>query len=242
MAVNDLGLTELIAEVRACIGRENDTTLITDERIKRWLDKAQEDIAERVPNLNVLEFKNTDSVDFTAGKLAYDLKDWTSPITTPVGGTDSTETVRVCYMFGATFSNGSDSVNLQYLPTDQFDAQFPDPTHSDSLFGRPEYYTRRGNNIEIYPVCSTAEDGIAFRLDGQFYPADFTSTDSTAYSTLERADDILIAYAVFKAWAYIGTGDEAAGWLAKYTNLLDNYKNRNDVMHEWDANVYGPFI
>ena len=237
-----LGLTELIDEVKAAIGRVDDSALITDTRVLRWLNKAQEDIAEKCPGLTALDFKNTTSVDFTDGQLEWPLADWTSKLTSNVAGTDNTTDNHICHLYGAYFSKGNESHKIQFIPTDEFDSRFIDPTNDDFYNGEPELYTRRGNNLEIYPVCSTAEVDQDFRLDGSLYPMDFTATDSTAYSSLERADDVIIAYAVFKAWTYIGKGEEAGQWLSKYNGLLNEYKARNDILHEWEHNVYGEWI
>jgi hypothetical protein len=236
-----LGLTELVDEVKACIGRDDDTTLITDARVMRWLNKAQEDIAEKCAGLIALDFRNTTSVDFTHAR-SWALADWTSSITTPLGGADVTTSNRVCHIKSAYYCFSSSSHKLQFIPLSEFDDQYIDMTNVDFTSKEPRYFTRRGNNLEIAPGCSTTEVDKDFRLDGSLYPPDFTATDSTALSALERADDLLIAYAVFKAWAYIGKKDDAQAWLAKYNGLLDEYKERNDILHEWDANIYGEFV
>ena len=238
-----LGLTELIVEVKAALGRETDTVLVTDARVLRWLNKAQEDIAEKCPGLTALDFKNTTSVDFTDGKLEWPLKDWTSTNSTALStDTDNTTENHICHMYAAYFDATYSQHKIQYIPLDDFDRRYIDPTIENNALGEPRVFTRRGNNLEIFPVCSTKEVDQNFRLDGSLYPSDFTATDSTAYSGLERADDILIAYAVFKSWSYIGEVDSAQAWLAKYNGLLQEYKTRNDTLHEWDANVYGEWI
>jgi len=230
-----LTCAELIEECKAALGRGDDTTLITDDRVMRWLNKAQEEIAEQCPGLVALDFKNTTSVDFTT-VLKYALSDFTSPLM------DVTTENRICHIYRAYYQDGDESRKLQYVPLDEFDDRYIDPTSDDFYQGVPKYYTRRGGYIETYPVCSTAEQDKTFRLDGSVYPADFTATNSTASSTLDRADDLLIAYAVFKAWSYIGKGDTAAAWFQKFEMLLEDYKRRNNVMHEWDANLFGEWI
>lgn len=236
-----LGLTELISEVKAALGRDTDTVLITDARVMRWLNKAQEDIAEKCAGLVALDFRNTTSVDFTHSR-SWSLTDWTSTLTTPISGADVTTSNRICHIKSAYYCFSSSSHKLQYIPLDEFDDRYIDMTNDDFTGKEPLYFTRRGNNLEIAPGCSTTYVDKDFRLDGSLYPPDFTATDSTALSALDRADDILIAYAVFKAWAYIGKGEEAQAWLSKYNGLLDEYIARNNVLHEWDANVYGEWI
>ena len=236
-----LTCAELITEVKAAIGRDTDTVLITDTRVLRWLNKAQEDIAEKCAGLLSMDFKNTTSVDFTQ-KLSWPLADWTSSNTSNVLGSDNTTSNHICHIKTAYYAFSSSSHRLQYVPLDDFDNRYIDPTNVDFSANEPLVFTRRGNNIEIAPGCSTTQTDKDFRLDGSLYPSDFTSTTSTAYSGLDRADDILIAYAIFKSWAYIGKKDEAQAWLSKYNGLLEEYKERNNVLHEWDANIYGEWI
>ena len=229
-----LGCNELIDEVKAAIGRDTDTVLVTDARVLRWLNKAQEEIAEQCAGLTALDIKNTTSVDFTE-VLSYALSDFTSSLD------DITTANRICHIYSAYYLDGADSIRLQFMPLDDFDGEYPDPTHSDFSPDKPKYYTRRGGNLETYPLCSTANADTDFRLDGSVYPVDFTASDSTALSSLDHADDLLIAYAVFKAWAYIGKAEPAQLWLSKFNGLLEDYKRRNDVLHEWDANLYGVY-
>ena len=81
--------SELVSDVRAAIGRTNDTDLITDTRITRWLNEAQRTIAERIPGIHQLVFKNTTSLDFTA-QLVYNMSD--------VSVSDPTTTNNICHM------------------------------------------------------------------------------------------------------------------------------------------------
>ena len=230
-----LGCTELITEVKAALGRETDTALITDARVLRWLNKAQEDIAEKCTGLLALDFKNTTSVDFTH-TLSYPLSDWTSSLT------DNTTTNRICHIKAAYYAFSAESRRLQYLPLSEFDNQFIDATNVDFSTTEVSLFTRRGNSIEIAPGCNTENADKDFRLDGSLYPPDFTFTDSTAYSALDNADDLLIAYATFKAWTYIGKKEDAQGWLSMYNGLLEEYIERNNKLDEWDANLYGVWI
>jgi hypothetical protein len=75
-------------------------------------------------------------------------------------------------------------------------------------------------------------------VDAQFYPRDFTPND-TDTSDLNDADDGLILYAKWKAWRAIGTPPEN-GPLAKreWENLLEDYQNQNDTLHEWPGNIF----
>lgn len=232
------GCSELISDVRNEVGREEDTVLITEEWVMMHLNKAQEEIAERCLGLHALEIKNTTSVDFTE-QLSWSLSEFTSSID------DSTSVNRICHVRQLFYLDGNESVRLDFMPLNDFDDRFPDPTHTDSETGIPKYWTRRGNTIEIYPLSSCAYCDNDMKLTGSVYPPDFTAVDSTMATSLERADDGLVHYAVWEAWKKIG-GDKGKtnavfaksaweGWLAEY-------RERNDLLHEWDANVYGEWL
>jgi hypothetical protein len=226
---------ELIDEVRAQIGREEDTVLITEERVLRWLNDAQDEICEQIPGIHELELKNTDSVDFTT-TLSYPLADFTSHLA------DVTTENRICYVWDIFYKNGADSYRIDFTPTDEFDTMVIDPTHTDAELSRPQYWTRRGNSIEMIPLCLTEWCDKDIRLDGCVYPINFTGVDSTQVSSLKKADEGLISYAVYKAWVAIGNSENASMWMGKFNAWLTDYRDKNNVMHAWDANLYGGYV
>ena len=222
----------IIDEVQAVCGRTGDTVLITDARVTRWLNEAQRIIAERVPGLHELTFKNTVSLDTTV-QLSWPLSDITS------GLSDTTTANHVVHTFATTYLDGNETRKLTYQPVDEFDCIYPDPTHSDMPHTQPTMWTRRGNNIEIMPLCLTAYCDKDWRFDVGFYPVDLT-VNSTSESDLKDADDGLIAYATWKSFVAIGAekATDAAVWRTEFYNWLDDYKGQNDTMHEWDGNWY----
>jgi len=184
---------ELVDEVQALVGRTGDTALCDDTRCTRWLNEAQKEVVEKVPGIHNMVFKNTTSVDTTV-VLSYALTDWT------VG--DAT-TQSPCHIFNVTYLDGNESVPLKYTHIDVWDEEFPDPTHSDVPVGIPQRWTRRGNAIEMIPLCATAYCDADIRLDGDFYAEDLT-TNTTSPSDISGADQGLILYAVAQAWGAIG--------------------------------------
>ncbi len=223
----------LTDEIQALCGREGDTKLITDVRVTRWLNEAQRMIAEKVPVLHELTFKNTTSLDTTV-QLSYPLADITS------GLLDDTASNHVVHIFDIVVLDGNETRWLKFRPIDEFDELYPDPTHTDIPHTRNVSWTRRGNNVELMPLCLTEFCDKDLRFDLGFYPVDLTTNDSDE-SNLKDADDGLIAYGVWKSFIAIGSemATDAAIWKTTFTEWLEDYKDQNDTMHEWDGFWYG---
>jgi len=230
-----LSCVSLAADVQALCGRTDDNALVTTTRIMHWFNEAQKDIVNRIPGLHAVTFKNTTSLDTTAS-LAYALGDITAGDYT---------TQPVAHVWNVFFLDGNSSVRLAFVHTDEFDAHWIDPTNDAADFGKPKHWTRRGNNIEIRPVCDSAYYDYDLRVDGDFYPRDFTAADTTRYSDLSDVEEGLVHYALANAWRAIGNADGVGGALAKaadfshkYEDWLDGYAARNDRLSEWDGNLY----
>ena len=217
-------------EIQALSGRTGDTVLITDARCARWQNEAQKMIAEKVPGLHELTFKNTTSFDTTA-TLKWSIAEITS------GLSDVTTEKRVAHVFDVFYLDGNRSKKLDYRPVDEFDVLYPDPTHSDIPHTLCKNWTRRGDYIEIMPLCLTEYHDDDLRFDVGVYPIDITDALS---SSLNDADDGLIAYGVWKAFEAIGVEKQADAlkWKATYYEWLEDYKDQNDTMYEWDGNWY----
>lgn len=229
-----LGLDELITEVRSCLGRDTDDELVTDTRIIRWLNAAQEDLCEEVLGIPQLDMKNVDSVD-TTEVLRYSLADWTSPLS------DVTTENRVCWPMAVYYVDGEDSHLLDYLPVDRFD-EVIDPTNSDAETGKPLFWTRRGDSLELRPLSACSYCDMDLRLDGQVYAPDFTY-GSSCESVIRGADEGLIRYAVWKGWEAIGGEKgrmEQVNWKNKYEEWRNGFKAKTEIRApQWDQNIYG---
>ena len=227
---------ELVDEVRDFVGRSGDTELVTEARVLRWLNKAQEEIAKRCPGLIALDLKNTTSVDFTS-TMSYSLAEFTSSLD------DVTTENRICHIDKTYYIDGNESQRLKFLPLDKFD-EIADPTSSDYDTGKPKFYTRRASNLEIRPFPDETYYDKDFRVDGWVYPIEFTAVDSAEESSLERADDGLIYYASMMAWKFIGGEKGIASSLETertFNRWLDDYKRQNDLMHQWEDNIFGEY-
>jgi len=218
----------LVDEVQALTGRTgSDTVLCDDTRVTRWLNEGQRDIVEKIPGMHAVTFKNTTSVDTTA-KLSYPLTDWT------VG--DATSQT-ICSVWKVAYMDGVDSIDLRYIHVDEFDDAYTDPTHTDYPTDRPTVWTRRGNAIEMYPLPSSSYYNKDIRVDGDFYPEDFTTNDADS-SDLSQCDDGLIYYAVARSWGAIGDEVKAKIWEGKYEDWVEKRKAKNDIIPGWSGSMF----
>lgn len=225
--------SELVAEVQALCGRTGDTVLICPTQVMRWFNEAQRDVVNRCPGLHALSFKNTTSLD-TTQTLRYALTDIT------LG--DYTEQV-ISSIWQVYYLDGQDSRKLHFVHTDEFDSQWPDPTHADSRFDIPKHWTRRGQYIEMRPVAACGYCDKDLRFDGDVHARDFTNADSTVrYSDLSEADEGLKYYALSKAWRAIGKQERAYEHSIAYESWLEQYQADNDRLLEWPGNLYSDSI
>ena len=122
--------------------------------------------------------------------------------------------------------------------TDEFDEMYPDPTHTDIPHTQPTHWTRRGNTIEMFPLCLTTYCDKDLRFDGDFYAGDFTTNDASS-SDITGADEGLIMYGVARAWEAIGDQKTSFVWDKKFDIWLDDFKAQNDDLDEWDGKMFG---
>lgn len=229
MALTGAQLTD---EVQAATGRTGDTVLIDNTRITRWLNEAQEKIAEECPNLDCLQFTNTSSID-TTEVILYPVNEIT------VG--ESTTCERVCYIYDVFYLDGVESRRLEFVHPDVFDEEYPDPTHSDIPKSRPTHWTMQadlsGGYVKIMPMCVTAYCDDDLKFVGSFYPGEFTVEDASV-SDLRGCDDALSAYAAAKAWGYIGKTEEEAKWWTKFQGEIDRIQTKSARSHGWEGNIF----
>lgn len=224
---------ELIDEVQAVTGRTASGESLADvTRCIRWINEAQEKIARECVDLECLHFKNTTSLD-TSVQLKYDIADIT------VGDTSTAE--KVNRIFNVYYLDGNESRKLIWTFPDEFDEMYPDPTHSDIAKTSPTHWTRRGNYIEMFPLCLTAYCNKDLRFEGDFWPHDLSVADAT-YSDISGGDEGLIAYAAWKIFNAIGGNTatlEALKWKKTFNDWLDDFKTDNETLHEWDGKMHG---
>ncbi len=222
--------TELVDEVQALIGRPGDTALCITARVVRWLNEGQKRITRAVPGLSCLDFDCTGTHTCISDQVDYAISDITTY--------DTTTDHPPCHLYEVQYVDGNGSYKLKFLPPDEFDDDYPDPTNTDFSPDKPVVWTKRGNShIEISPRPSTDYAGKGLRIMGGFYPADLTY--DTAASDLSEADEGLIFYAAAKAWGAIGNAKKSDEWKGKYNGWLGEYKADSDMMWGWEANLYG---
>lgn len=219
---------ELTDEVQALLGRTNDTVLCTDARITRWLNEAQDEIAEECPDLLCLAFDVTESHTCVTTSVSYAIGD--------LSVNDPTAAA-ACHIHDVFYMDGQNSYRLKYTHLDVFDEQYVDITHTDYLRERPYRWTRRGQNIDMYPLTDSGYSGDGLRFTGTRYCEDFTTNDSGA-SDLSKADDGLIMYAVARGWQAIGKEEKKILWDSDFSRWLNDYREKNDTIHGWPGNLY----
>ena len=223
-----LNRTQLVEEVKSLVGRPTDTVLITDTRVSRWLNEGQLDIAEKVPGINALTFKNTGTFITVQDQLEYDLGDLTFG--------DNTTDTKLNHLFGIYYLDGNESLLLKFYPNNEFDV-IMDPSSTDYGTDRPLRWTRRGDKIEVFPLTSAGFAGKTLRVDGDYYPGDVSTVDGSV-SDILRSDQGLLYYAIAEAWGAIGEEQKFAVYRQKYDLWMTEYKEQNDYMFEWEGNVY----
>ncbi len=247
------GLTD---EVREIVGRGGSDAqgTITDARVTRWLNEAQDRVAQESRGLEELTFRNPAVGDSTAAfthtivtdQITYPISDLT--FSGSAAYNDLTDE-RALFISNVWHVKGSNSLHLTFIPTDEFDTFSIDPTSSESISDRPTRWTRRGDNIEVAPRPSSTYNGDGLRVDGMRSPQDFTTNDATA-SELVEVDEGLILYAVAKAWESIGDEARYDIWMRKFTNpnptatqtigWVERYRDEHSMMEAWDGAFYTP--
>ena len=69
------------------------------------------------------------------------------------------------------------------------------------------------------------------------YAKDFSETDTTRASEIDDVDEGLKSYSLSKAWGAIGNIDKKRECWAEFQDWLLDYRENNDVVHEWDYNL-----
>lgn len=246
----------LVDEVRALVGREgsDDQGVITDARVTRWINEAQDKIEKKCPGLSELEFRNPAigcaTTAFTH-TLATDTANYAISDLTFAGGPNYNDLTdeRALFISNVWHVDGANSLQLIYHPVDEFDEILIDPTSSEVESDRPTRWTRRNNNIEVSPRPSSTYNGDGLRIDGMRSAQDFTTNDTTA-SEIDDVDEGLIMYGTAKAWGAIGNEVRAKIWMKKFTNprplpneeygWLEDFQDSYSRMEAWDANVFTP--
>jgi len=239
MALTGAALTD---EVQALCGRPSNQVLLTNARVTRWLNEAVKKIAEECPDLEELQFDNTDSFDTTETDI-YAVNEIT------VG--DATGEDTVCHIFDVFYLDGNESRHLEYIHPDDFDDEWPDATHSDIPKSRPTHWTRQGDlsggYVKMMPFCLTEYCDKDLRITGSMYPGDWDTEDTTE-GRLKDCDEAIIAYGVWKGFQAIGDEQKAYLWKKKWSNPdpltgedygeLEKIRFRSSREHAWDGNIF----
>lgn len=232
---------EITDEIRELVGRSGSAAMgvIDDTRAARWQNEAQQRIVEKCPGLPSRQIEDISSFNCVSDQINYSFASFCADR-------------KMCHPLRLYYLNGKSSFELDYMPEDEFDAEYTDPTHSDYSPGQPANWTRKGTNIVIVPRASTDYAGTAGDTSGIFkfvytaYAEDFTTNDFDG-SDISNADEGLIYYGTWKAWAAIGNATKEKSWQKKWSNpsprgnedygWLEKFKTLNDGMLAWDGSI-----
>jgi hypothetical protein len=211
-----LTLAELITEIQCLSGRTGDTVLITSARITRWLNEAQDAIVRVCVGHLDLETRGSLAA-LVSGTYQYPL---------------SAVSPSVQHVLDIAYIDGTQSKPLDYIDTDQFDDDYPDPANS-GITGIPCQWTRRGQYIEVYPVPGSAEATKVVKINYTKKPTAFAVASPSAVCSMLECDNGLIWYALAEAWVVIGQNDaEVVKYRVLFKNWLeDEYRPYKDGLY-----------
>jgi hypothetical protein len=109
----------LIDEVRSIVGRpgSTDAGVITDVRVNRWLNEAQQKIVEACPGLPSREIDDATSWYCVSDEYEYDFTNLSSYCAG----------LQPCHVLELWYRNGNESYQMDYMPLDEFNDEYPDP-------------------------------------------------------------------------------------------------------------------
>lgn len=178
-------------EVRENIRRDTDG--VSAARINRWLDWAQQYLAD----LHTYE------------EMRY--KDITKETTD--GDNSLTWPTRMKDLHSATIIDGARSQKLTYVSARDFDTVVPRPaTYSEGL---PSWYVDFGSTFELFPIPDTTYP-VYIRISK--YPPDFA--DDAAVSELLRKDALISAIATTFGFWTLRELEDAAYWGKEMVGVL----------------------
>ena len=174
-----------------------------------WLNQALSDTAS-VYNWRAMKNYDKDSLRSETGEIEYPLPD------------DTKEILRVVYR------DGTQSRTLTYIPLEQFDTMFTNP--QDDGFTEPIYYTRRINQLELYPIPEEAGNPIELYLS--MWPHEFDDLVDDE-NPLERLDHALIAQATAYGFGAIREWDQRAIWHSEWFKIVKRAAQAEGEPDDW---------
>ncbi|KPL25591.1 MAG: hypothetical protein AMJ75_00335 [Phycisphaerae bacterium SM1_79] len=219
-----LGCASMITEVQELAGRSGDTVLITSDRCMRWLNDAQDEIVRRCPGLPDTETDDRTSLTCVSDDVTYSLASF-----------DPT----VCHCLEVWYMDGDQSKKLKYLPPDEFETKYPDPTSGDYTPDKPVYWTVQGKDLlKIVPRPSSDEAGDTLRVLYTGYADDFSAADATRASDINHVHQMLVDYGLWQAWGAIGDEGKSTYHNAKFEAGLIKFQEYYGLMPAWIPNIY----
>lgn len=198
-------LSEMKTMIRQNLGNRDDLdTYRTD-----WLNMALGDTAA-VFNWRSMKEYDKESLRSAQGIMEYPLPERTKDI------------LRVLYR------DGTISRTLIYVPVEQFDTIFSSP--EDDGFTEPVHYTRRLDQLELYPIPEITGNPIELYLVR--WPADFDD-DVDDENPLERLDHALIAQATAYGFGSQREWDQRRIWHSEWFKIVKRALRSEHEPDDW---------
>ncbi len=170
-----LNFTELAAEVKAELGKTDDTTLITTARAGRWINDAIRYIIYQNPGLRDVDILDKITLTLQTDVYEYDLKAFTDKPVAHILVVKYIDTTNQRYWRIKPFNGGLEAWDDRY------------PYIPDISAAEPHQYARRGNMLEIVPKPSSDENGAALWLHYSYLPRELSGTETPVLTFFDEA-------------------------------------------------------
>ena len=201
-----LSVATMATELQAELGKASDDTLVTTARCIRWLNQAQNDIIDTWPHLRDVGVRDKVTWRARTNQYEYDVRDL--PADKPLA-----------FIRAITIINTTTSEYPHVYPypggLEMMDEHHPYIPATSA--GVPTKYAVRDYTLTLFPMFSSAYEGMPIWVDYAFRPSDMATTDT---ATILRFDEILIQWAKSYAYNVMSGFEGAAGEQRQYAAAL----------------------
>lgn len=193
---SDLTRAQITAKAADAMGRSLSAKTKSGATVQSILDEMYEWSQLRLArawSFDELDVRDTTTADTTADVMTYSFS--------TLFGSGA----RVKDILSVVIEDGTSSVKLIRVLTRKARQRVPYP--EGQITGKPVYYNRLGNNLELFPVADATYDIHTIRND---YPT--RATGDTYQSQFEFKDDLLIVGTVIEFFNYYQEFSDAEKW------------------------------
>lgn len=210
-------ISEIITEIKGLVGRSRSvgTDIDLDTILLNAINYVQDLIVKKCPCILELQVKDTTTLDTVEDQYEY-----------------SIASLDIAHLQDVWILDGTSTHKLTFIDLELFDDRFPD-VDSESV-GLPDYYTRRGSNIEFNCPIDSEYASKDIRLNYCKKPAAFTSSISDATCDINDIDTGLILYGWYKALTVVSKNNPnlALAKRVEFNEWLDEYIDYVDMQTE----------